>query len=159
MSRETNEESARIVREANGDVQGRRIMAPIELLAGNRKQTHIHPAAITELGNVKTGIRLEGMSESGIEIEVIEVIGVTDLTDLTEASEVIEAIVDVVILKTDHRGGSEVTEVTYLMSDRDAENVMDRARDRDRAKDRDRDENESDHAAHLLLRKESQPQT
>lgn len=107
MNRERNEEIAQIVKEVkevNGDAQDRRIMDPVEVRDVNQKQIHTLLAAITEQENVKIGIRLEGMSENGIETEVS---------------------VDVAIMMTDRRGENEAIEATYLMNDRVEKNVRD----------------------------------
>jgi hypothetical protein len=65
------------VTEVNDDAQDRRTTAPDEARAVKQKETHIHPAAITELENAKTGIRgVDEMSENGTEIEVTVVAGI-----------------------------------------------------------------------------------
>ena len=63
--------------EANDDAPDRRTTALAEVRAAKQKETPIHPVAITELENAKTGIRVDEMSENGTETEVTVVAGIT----------------------------------------------------------------------------------
>ncbi|GAM37937.1 hypothetical protein TCE0_033f08281 [Talaromyces pinophilus] len=63
--------------EATDDAPDRRTTAPDEVRAAKQKETPIHPVAITELENAKTGIRVDEMSENGTETEVTVVVGIT----------------------------------------------------------------------------------
>lgn len=62
--------------EANDDAPDRRTTAPDEVRAVKRRETHIHPVAITEPENAKIGIRVDETSENGTEIEVTVVAGI-----------------------------------------------------------------------------------
>lgn len=93
-------------------------MAPDGVRAAKQRETHIRLVAITGLGNARTGILVDGMSENGTEIEEIVVAGIM-MSGHRDENEAIGAI----SLRTDHDAESARDE-TEENNDDEAQHLL-----------------------------------